>query len=158
MAEVRNWFQAQHANMQGLKQRVVGPNLMTTKWSTLLTENQALRQQLHRSHSTIRELAQIETHDSLLIRKLSKQLESVLLDNVQLRQDRNQAQTDLLQAQGVENIDQCVVCMEATRSHALVPCGHYVFCATCAAESMARQQPCPCCRQPAEQAIRIYYG
>lgn len=37
----------------------------------------------------------------------------------------------------------CVVCMQRPRTVALLPCGHFGFCSTCAAASTA----CPLCRQ-----------
>jgi hypothetical protein len=43
----------------------------------------------------------------------------------------------------------CAICMDAERSTALVPCGHTLLCATCAAAVLATAAPsCPVCRVP----------
>jgi hypothetical protein len=51
---------------------------------------------------------------------------------------------------------ECVVCMDETRSHAFVPCGHRCVCEECSGVLMATAQPrCPVCRAPAMATMHI---
>lgn len=53
--------------------------------------------------------------------------------------------------------DECCVCLEQRRSVVLVPCGHFVLCATCAADLMATPQPaCVICRRAVELALPVF--
>ena len=54
------------------------------------------------------------------------------------------------------HVAECVVCMDAPQSHALVPCGHMCMCATCAERCVETVKECPMCRAPAHQTFRIY--
>lgn len=159
MGEVllRNWLQAQQANIQDFQKRVVCGQSSLTKWTSLWKENQKLQTELKETQTAVQQLENLQNHDSVLIRKMSQKLESLLLDNAQLRQDCNDSRLAELPASDDDH-NQCIVCLEAARSHALVPCGHYIMCATCAAESLARNPECPCCRKPVEGVIRIYYA
>ena len=49
----------------------------------------------------------------------------------------------------------CVICLDAPKSHVLLPCGHKCLCGACAAES-ARPPFCPICRAPIGQAVRVF--
>lgn len=51
---------------------------------------------------------------------------------------------------------ECVVCMDAQRSAAAVPCGHMCACYECLQGIHAAGQGCPVCRQPIQQVVRIY--
>lgn len=46
----------------------------------------------------------------------------------------------------------CVICMDKLRCMALVPCGHAVFCATCAPSL----QTCPICRKKVDMHLALY--
>ena len=56
----------------------------------------------------------------------------------------------------------CVVCLEAPRTHAYVPCGHFCVCFSCAKEqtkvqcSMTAASTCPVCKQPSTRVMRIF--
>lgn len=56
----------------------------------------------------------------------------------------------------------CVVCLEAPRTHAYVPCGHFCVCFSCAKEqtkvkhSIAAASTCPICKQPSTRVMRIF--
>lgn len=49
---------------------------------------------------------------------------------------------------------ECMICREAERTSALVPCGHNIACHACASE----QRICPICRAPVESVLRIFHG
>ena len=52
---------------------------------------------------------------------------------------------------------ECVVCMDKTRTHSFVPCGHRCVCAECAALVMRAAQPlCPNCRTPASSSLQMF--
>ena len=46
----------------------------------------------------------------------------------------------------------CVVCLDAPRSVALLPCGHLALCGACAARKEVARQ-CPVCRKRAHKAL-----
>ena len=48
----------------------------------------------------------------------------------------------------------CVVCMEAPRSHACVPCGHRCLCSSAACTS--RLTRCPLCRMEVERVMKVW--
>ena len=50
----------------------------------------------------------------------------------------------------------CVVCLEEEQTHALIPCGHRVCCATCSERLKVAERPCPLCRKPIEAVCRVY--
>lgn len=50
----------------------------------------------------------------------------------------------------------CIVCCKSVVSAALVPCGHHLFCYTCAKDIVAKSPPqCPSCRQNALRPLLI---
>ena len=58
----------------------------------------------------------------------------------------------------VQPPDLCEVCMVEERDarHALVPCGHQRFCASCAARVEAEARGCPLCGTPITMVLRLY--
>ena len=50
---------------------------------------------------------------------------------------------------------ECVVCMAATATHVITPCGHQALCETCAPRFPAGER-CPTCRQGIEGIYKIY--
>jgi len=51
----------------------------------------------------------------------------------------------------------CVVCLNASATHVVVPCGHQAFCEECAKNfKSSRRQDCPCCRARITQIIKVY--
>ncbi len=46
----------------------------------------------------------------------------------------------------------CVVCMDATRTHLIVPCGHMILCAGCASKE---HKTCPICRVVVQMTMRV---
>jgi hypothetical protein len=59
----------------------------------------------------------------------------------------------LSEAQNSESI-KCIVCWDEERTHACVPCGHYVLCRDCACDLLHKQ--CPICRKNVDQIIKIF--
>ena len=51
--------------------------------------------------------------------------------------------------------DECKICMDARRTHALLPCGHFFYCETCA-EGFVRSAKCPHCSAKVEACAAIY--
>jgi len=49
---------------------------------------------------------------------------------------------------------ECVICFDAKKTHALIPCGHKCVCETCATESSLTL--CPLCKQSYNMVIRIF--
>ena len=50
---------------------------------------------------------------------------------------------------GDETTSRCVICMASQSDHFCIPCGHVVYCGSCAGDP--RLEPrCPVCREPVE--------
>lgn len=55
-------------------------------------------------------------------------------------------------------LQECVVCLEAEKTHVLVPCGHVCLCETCARDLQNSEMPeCPLCRQMVERCMKVYW-
>ena len=50
---------------------------------------------------------------------------------------------------------ECVICLDALKTHVLTPCGHVCVCEACA-KSIQVGDPCPVCRKEVEAKFRIY--
>ena len=61
-------------------------------------------------------------------------------------------------APAVEEEALCVVCMDARKQHAMVPCMHMCVCDSCAQRLLDAQTPrCPVCRTPVESTTRVFF-
>ncbi len=49
----------------------------------------------------------------------------------------------------------CIACMAALKTTLLIPCGHLVLCANCAAQVLERSAVCPMCRVPVVSHITV---
>ena len=47
----------------------------------------------------------------------------------------------------------CVICLDAEKTHLILPCGHKCLCAACA---RVRLWSCPVCRGHALRVVRVY--
>ncbi len=54
----------------------------------------------------------------------------------------------------IATASQCVVCMSAERSHAMIPCGHKCLCINCATNIVFNE--CPLCRTDVQFICEIY--
>jgi hypothetical protein len=54
----------------------------------------------------------------------------------------------------VSNYGECVMCLSERATHAVVPCGHMIACASCAGQ--ARLEQCPMCRGAVAQLMRVF--
>lgn len=69
-----------------------------------------------------------------------------------LKQDDDVAQTSVtLDAPHVQDDDGCVICLEASRTHVVVPCGHLCLCERCAVV-----KECPLCRASAQMVMKVF--
>ena len=79
-----------------------------------------------------------------------------LAKNEVLVKDNARLQSELTEIQG-ESF--CVVCRDATKSEAFVPCGHICVCEACY-DRVARERAgsfiCPTCRREVCFAVRVY--
>ena len=51
----------------------------------------------------------------------------------------------------------CVVCFDAPREYAIVPCGHQCVCARCAEQLTKTRTPmCPVCRGPIRETMKVF--
>jgi serine/threonine protein kinase len=61
---------------------------------------------------------------------------------------------DLVAAQADEDRRECLVCADAARATAFVPCGHLCCCDDCAKDL----RDCPLCRTSIESRLKIFYA
>ena len=45
-----------------------------------------------------------------------------------------------------QEVEECIICLDAARDYSFQPCGHRVACSDCAKAFMQRSQTCPWCR------------
>ena len=57
-------------------------------------------------------------------------------------------------ADGAAEADLCVICLDAPKTHLLVPCGHRCVCEKCAPQLMGG--PCPVCREPCREMVKVF--
>ena len=55
----------------------------------------------------------------------------------------------------VDDENECVVCLDAQKSHVLIPCGHFCVCEACA-DRLAVGDGCPICRTPVQIKTRVF--
>jgi len=51
---------------------------------------------------------------------------------------------------------ECCVCMEANKTHILIPCAHLCVCENCANTIMTTTKECPVCRAVSQQVYRVF--
>jgi hypothetical protein len=66
----------------------------------------------------------------------------------------NEAQSNAETRQSAADLNNCVVCDDAQRSTALVPCGHVCCCGECAVD--LRQ--CPICREAIRERLKLFFA
>jgi len=76
------------------------------------------------------------------------------------RHHKNVNHINYMNNNGSNNND-CVVCMDATSSHAFVPCGHLCICTECLEQpggvvGMVSCRSCPVCRQQSFMVMRVF--
>lgn len=54
------------------------------------------------------------------------------------------------------DLGKCVVCMNRTKTHVFVPCGHLCACAACGSRAMKTTAVCPICREAADRTFRVF--
>jgi hypothetical protein len=51
----------------------------------------------------------------------------------------------------------CVVCFDAPKEYAIVPCGHQCVCEACAEQLTKTRTPmCPVCRGPIRETMKVF--
>ena len=48
----------------------------------------------------------------------------------------------------------CVICLDAAKTHLLVPCGHRCVCANCGPSLEGK--PCPVCRERCVMVVKVW--
>eukprot|EP00198_Chlamydomonas_reinhardtii_P005484 XP_001694820.1 predicted protein [Chlamydomonas reinhardtii] len=76
---------------------------------------------------------------------------ALLLQDEALIAGNNQVQAEHL----LDDEHCCIACMAALKTTVLIPCGHMVLCAECAADVMTRTGVCPMCRQQVETTVTV---
>ncbi|KAJ1452680.1 hypothetical protein M885DRAFT_444615, partial [Pelagophyceae sp. CCMP2097] len=51
----------------------------------------------------------------------------------------------------------CAVCCDANVDTVLIPCGHALFCRSCATRAQRDSDKCPICRQRVIHVQRVYH-
>jgi len=51
---------------------------------------------------------------------------------------------------------ECCVCMEANKTHILIPCAHLCVCENCAKTIMMTTKECPVCRAVSQQVYKVF--
>lgn len=63
----------------------------------------------------------------------------------------------LAPAGSLDTADVCVICLDALKSHVLIPCGHLCTCDKCTDVITGSDgSPCPICRAKVQQAVKVF--
>ena len=54
--------------------------------------------------------------------------------------------------------EECIICHVNEKTHACYPCGHVCFCVGCVAIADPIDRPCPVCRAPVVDLMRVYFN
>ncbi|KAL6054287.1 Mitochondrial ubiquitin ligase activator of NFKB 1 [Balamuthia mandrillaris] len=84
-------------------------------------------------------------------KELQKKMVQLLRERKEARQSA-QALSEELARQERKNV--CVVCMDQSRSHLFLPCGHLATCHQCS----LRLSLCPVCRTAIREMIQVFYA
>jgi hypothetical protein len=96
--------------------------------------------------------------DMLQVMKKKEQLFAGSRSRSRVEENSQHSKKGLLNGEIAAQSDACVVCMEATRSHAFVPCGHVCMCAPCASKAFAQSPKCPICRNNSQMVMQIFFS
>ena len=110
-------------------------------------------EQLERAAARARQAAHELQQDDLLA---CQELEEALRESEDeyARVMEADAREERASNNSVSTYGECVVCLSERASHAVVPCGHMVTCASCAGE--VRLEHCPLCRGTVAQLMRVF--
>ena len=118
-------------------------------WTCLGPPSLARRQ----ANQSIEVAAAIEHDSGMLINKINESVamnEVLAKDNARLKGELTQTQSEL----------QCMICRDAKKSEAFVPCGHVCMCRACydhlARVSGANSVVCPKCREEVRFTMRVF--
>jgi hypothetical protein len=79
--------------------------------------------------------------------------DALRVQQVQAQLESSVAPTSHLDAEET----QCVVCFDAPKEYAIVPCGHQCVCGACAEQLTKTRTPlCPVCREPIIQTMKVF--
>ncbi|KAI3866196.1 hypothetical protein MKX03_014922 [Papaver bracteatum] len=70
--------------------------------------------------------------------------------------DHKPAKTGAVLTDDVGDTTSCIICFDAPREGACIPCGHMVGCVSCLNEIKTKKWGCPVCRKKIVGVIRIY--
>eukprot|EP00928_Gymnodinium_smaydae_P044029 TRINITY_DN29395_c0_g3_i2.p1 TRINITY_DN29395_c0_g3~~TRINITY_DN29395_c0_g3_i2.p1 ORF type:complete len:451 (+),score=69.83 TRINITY_DN29395_c0_g3_i2:116-1468(+) len=123
-----------------------------------LRRSQATLRGLHEERATLTEKCSLlESQLEQRVREV-RNLQNHALD-LQTELARCQQEKKALKAEVSfvqrEDAAVCVICLAASATHVMVPCGHLALCADCC-PSIHKDGSCPVCRQRCEQKIRLY--
>ena len=95
-------------------------------------------------------------------RQLHAEVEANAFAEVDRLRDELDALPTLLAAAGLSDEQRsehtCVVCIDATTDHAVIPCGHVCLCSTCGPRlARTRHARCPICREPVQILQKLFY-
>jgi hypothetical protein len=68
--------------------------------------------------------------------------------------DRVKREDELGPSAAADDEELCVICLDAAKSHAIVPCGHQCVCEDCGKSLMGK--PCPVCREMCAMVMKVW--
>lgn len=74
-------------------------------------------------------------------------------ESAELRRVRNELQERIADLRR----GKCTICMDAPKRAAMVPCGHAMFCDSCAARVLSLDPVCPYCREHVERRLDLFF-
>ena len=103
----------------------------------------------------------LRLEEELAALTLSVRSDALRMRSGALRMQQVQAQLGVSPAAPAPHPDaeetMCVVCFDAPKEYAIVPCGHQCVCARCAEQLTKTRTPmCPVCRGPIRETMKVF--
>ena len=91
--------------------------------------------------------AQVDWQVAELVAELEAASRAASPPPVQARTGEGAAAVTMeVSADDLRDDDMCVICLQETKTHLLVPCGHQCVCGPCSEQISAASRTCPVCR------------
>ena len=104
--------------------------------------------------------AAVRTEEAREMEKMEKSSFNLICEQLEMNQNLENNARMKSELTEIRRESQCVICLDAKKSEAFVPCGHICVCKPCydrlAQVSKASSVMCPTCRRDVRFTLRVY--
>jgi hypothetical protein len=102
---------------------------------------------LYPEHFNNRLCDYIKYDDPIILQK--DESNEIQIDKPKMKEEETHVKEEIQTTEPLE----CVVCLDAMKTHAIVPCGHLCLCESCSTRIRTK---CPICTRSITDIIKIY--